>query len=344
MKTAIKLTLGTMLAASVAAPAQAELWDRLGVTGTATYTEASNNGLSMGDLRVAAPVGAVVPAGGYRAFFVEPEHTWDFGVGLHYRVGHGNASHDTRVYVDYDHFREDHERQAAGLRNIGLNPPAAGPATDVVADVRHRAHQLRAGILQTIHFGSMLDLTLNGFFDYTKIERKMEEIARLNLNTHARTTEDEMRGYGLGFGAAARGTPLRACPEFGLFGGINGTLLYADHEYNQSFYTSGAGVGPQFNYAFTPEDSKSIVVKLDAEAGVDYRRVINSDMARFLFQAALGVRFTNVVNAFKSGNTAFNPTVLNNNPVANHATWTGHPYDFGRMGPFLRLTLGGADS
>lgn len=339
MKTAIKLTLGTMLAASVAAPAQAELWDRIAVTGTATYTEASNNGLSMGDLYTVNPAGV---EGGRRAFFVEPEHVWDYGAAISYRVGNGNASHDTRLYIDYDHFREDHERQAAGLRNIGINSTVI--ATDAFADVRHRAHQLRVGVLQTVHFGSKLDVSLNGFFDYTKLERKMEEIMRLSNNVHTRSTEDELRGYGLGFGGSARGTPLNACPEFGIFGGINGTLLYSDQEYIQAMYTSTGGAAPALNYQFNPEDSKSIVVKLDAEAGIDYKRVVNSDMARFLVHAAVGVRLMNVVNAHKSGNTSFEPAVLNNAVAGNFAKWTGHPYDFGRVGPFLRLTIGGADA
>lgn len=330
MKTAMKLTLGTMLAATVAAPAQAsDILNRMAVTGTATYTEASNNGLSMGDLPTVAGAGD----GGRRAFFVEPEHQWDYGVGVSYHVGNGGASHDTRLYVDYDHFREDHERAANGLRNIGH---AAVGTNHMFADVRHRTHQLRAGVLQTIHFGSKLDVTLNGFFDYTKLERKIEERSSQGVSVHTRSTEDELRGYGLGFGAMARGTPLNTCPEFGIFGGMNATLLYADQEYNQQEFR---GAIPTLEYQYNPEDSKAIVAKLDAEAGLDYRRVVNSDMAKFLMHVAVGVRYMNVVNAFKSGNTAWNQPI-----AGNYAAWTGHPYDFGRMGPFLRLTIGGADA
>jgi hypothetical protein len=149
-----------------------------------------------------------------------------------------------------------------------------------------------------------------------------------------------MKGFGPGFGAAARGTPFSYCPEFGIFGGANTSLLYAQNEYAQ---TNSAGVAGVPSYFYNPEDSHSVVAKLDAEFGVDYRRVINSDMARVLFHAALGVRYVNAINAFKSGNTSWNPSALNG-AAQNFAQWTGASHDFGRVGPFLRVTIGGADA
>lgn len=339
MKTAIKVTLGTMLVASLAATAaQANPWNRMAVTGTVTYTEASNNGASMGDLLTVANANE----GGRRAFMVEPETQFDYGVGLSYRMGGSNPSPDTRLYLDYDHFRDSKDRQAVGLRNLGLAPTVAG-TTDNNADLRHRAHQFRAGVTQTLHFGPKLDVALNGFVDYTKLERKFNEVARHLVTTNTRSTENELRGFGPGFGAMARGTPLNTCPEFGVFGGMNATLLYADQEFNQELFTSVGAAVPALVYQYNPEDSRSIVAKLDAELGVDYRRVINSDMARVLFHAALGVRYMNAVNAFKNGNTAWNPAELNG-VVQNFAQHTGGSNDFGRMGPFLRFTLGGADA
>lgn len=336
MKTAIKVTLGTMLVASLAATAaQANPWNRMAVTGTVTYTEASNNGASFGDLPTTAGGGE----GGRRAFFIEPETQFDYGLGLSYRMGGSNPSPDTRLYLDYDHFRDSKDRQAAGLRNLGF---AAAGANDANGDLRHRAHQFRAGVTQTLHFGPKLDVALNGFVDYTKLERKMEEVIRQAANVRARSTENELRGFGPGFGAMARGTPLNTCPEFGVFGGMNATLLYSDEEFAQSAFESVGGAPVNVIYQFNPEDSRSIVAKLDAELGVDYRRVINSDMARVLFHAALGVRYMNAVNAFKNGNTAWNPNDATG--ANNFARWTGPAQDFGRMGPFLRFTLGGADA
>ncbi|MGE4348779.1 MAG: Lpg1974 family pore-forming outer membrane protein [Candidatus Berkiella sp.] len=318
MKTAIKVTLGTMLVAGFAATAQAGSWNRVAVTGTATYTEATSNAATMGD--------AMGPNDFRRAFVVEPDHELDFGIGLSYRLGGNNPASDTRLYLDYDHFSDDEVRSASGLRNIG-NIGGNGVGSQAILD--QKSEQFRAGITQTLHFGQRLDVTLNGFLEYLKLDRSFSEATGADV----RTTEDEMKGFGPGFGAAARGTPFSYCPEFGIFGGANTSLLYAQNEYTQA----QTGAVPYFH---NPEDSHSVVAKLDAEFGVDYRRVINSDMARVLFHAALGVRYVNAINAFKSGNTSWNPA----DGAAAAARWTGASHDFGRVGPFLRVTIGGADA
>ncbi|MCS5709462.1 hypothetical protein CC99x_011200 [Candidatus Berkiella cookevillensis] len=329
MKTAIKVTLGTMLVAGFAATtAQAGSWNRVAVTGTATYTEATSNAATMGD--------ALIVAGGNpefrRAFVVEPDNELDFGIGLSYRLGGNNPASDTRLYLDYDHFSDDEVRSASGIRNLG-NAGGNGVGSQAILD--QKSEQFRLGVTQTLHFGQRLDVTLNGFLEYLKLDRSFSEATA----HHARTTEDEMKGFGPGFGAAARGTPFSYCPEFGIFGGANTSLLYAQNEYAQTNSTGAAAT----SYFYNPEDSHSVVAKLDAEFGVDYRRVINSDMARVLFHAALGVRYVNAINAFKAGNTSWNPSALNGN-AQNFAQWTGASHDFGRVGPFLRVTIGGADA
>jgi hypothetical protein len=60
---------------------------------------------------------------------------------------------------------------------------------------------------------------------------------------------------------------------------------------------------------------------------------------------SLGMRYLNLFNALKNGNTAFNPNAgANNNVVANFAPNLGPAQDWGRYGPFLRFKLGGAYS
>ncbi len=63
-----------------------------------------------------------------------------------------------------------------------------------------------------------------------------------------------------------------------------------------------------------------------------------------MFQAALGLRYNNVVNAFKGGNTQLNTTNAATNVNTGFAITTGLPSDFGRFGPFLRFSIGGANS
>jgi hypothetical protein len=337
MKKALKITAGTLLAASLAAPAYASLLHRASVSGTLTYTEASNNGASMGDF-----VTDNTNLQNRRAFFVEPEHEVDFAVDGTFRL-HGT---DTRLFVSYDHFNDDQERDAANLRNLGINfVPPGGAVTSSHAVTENKAQEFRFGARHTLHFGQRFDLVLNGFLEYAKVERTLNERIAQNNNVHYRVTEDQMNGFGPGFGARGRVVLSRDYPNWGLFGGMNGSLLYADNEYSQ-IETRSTGATPAIQYAFTPEDSKSIVAKLDAEFGLDYTRTVNSDMARFLMSVALGARYMNVINAFKTGNTAFNPAVLGaGGAVAgSYANWTGSSLDWGRMGPFLQFRLGGAEA
>jgi hypothetical protein len=57
---------------------------------------------------------------------------------------------------------------------------------------------------------------------------------------------------------------------------------------------------------------------------------------------SLGMRYMNMFNAFKNGNVAYN-----NGPAVNAPglpVYLGGSNDFGRIGPFLQVRLGGADA
>jgi len=311
-----------------AAAAQADYGSRFAVNGTLTYTEASNNGLSVGDATL-LPVAPAV-AINRNAQFIDSDMELDYGLGFTYRMGDNS---DTRLFFDWDRFDWGRTTSVANTLNIGIGPLAN--ARNGSGWVDHDYDQFRFGVNHALHFGDKLDLTLNGFFDYTKIERDVHEFAynaTANQN-HYRHTHDEMSGWGPGFGAMARVTPFDVCPQVGLFGGMNTTLLYVDNEFYQTQNQADVNV---FNNR--PEDSNSIVAKFDAEFGVDYRKLFQTSWAPIMFQAALGLRYNNVVNAFKGGNTQLNVV------AANNAVTTGLPTDFGRYGPFLRFSIGGANS
>jgi hypothetical protein len=340
MKTAIKLTFGTMLVAAMAAPAQASFGSRIAVNGTLTYTEASNNGLSIGD-------SGLFPAGGYPpvrvAEFIDPDMELDYGLGFTYRMGNNS---DTRLFFDWDGYGTGRSASVPNAHNLGNAIAAAANLYSGSGHVETDYDQFRLGVTHALHFGDKLDLTLNGFFDYTKIERDLNEFSTVTTaanvsTTHFRHTHDEMSGWGPGFGAMARVTPFDVCPQVGLFGGMNGTLLYVDNEFYQQQNTSNNNA---VGYVFDPEDSNSIVAKFDAEFGVDYRKLFQTSWAPIMFQAALGVRYNNVVNAFKGGNTQLNGGNVIADQNLGVAITTGLPTDFGRFGPFLRISLGGENS
>tara|TARA_R110002110_G_scaffold271566_1_gene486928 strand:- start:27932 stop:28945 length:1014 start_codon:yes stop_codon:yes gene_type:complete len=337
MKTAIKLTFGTMLVAAMAAPAQADFASRIAVNGTLTYTEASNNGLSVGDT---SPV-FVAGTNTRTAEFIDPDMELDYGLGFTYRMGDNS---DTRLFFDWDRYGTTRGSAVPLSHNLG-NGVAAGNLYSGSGEVQTDYDQFRFGVTHALHFGDKLDLTLNGFFDYTNIERDLHEFSvnATTALTHYRHTHDEMSGWGPGFGAMARVTPFDVCPQVGLFGGMNGTLLYVDNEFKQYQNTSNNNVN---GYVLAPEDSNSMVAKFDAEFGVDYRKLFQTSWAPIMFQAALGLRYDNAVNAFKGGNTQLNATnVLAAGAInTGYAVTTGLPSDFGRFGPFLRFSIGGANS
>lgn len=326
MKTAIKVTLGTMLAASVAAPAQANHFNGVALYGTATYTEATNNAATMG---MTNP--ALSPS---RYIAVEPDHELDWGLGISWRLGES----DTRMFFDYDHFKSSETKSASGLFNLGVGAPGGSQAI-----LGQHAEQYRLGIAHTLHFGSRVDLTLNGFLEYAKFDRDFSQ-AIGDAPVVAVNSHEKVKGFGPGFGANLRAAPFAVCPEFGLFAGLNTSLLYTDNEYRQAYSEDPYGliVPAPGSLTLETDETHSVVVKFDAEFGIDYRRIINSDMARFLFKAELGMRYMNAINAFKSGNTSYDLSGLNPLIMTNPAIWTGPSHDFGRVGPFLRVTLGGA--
>jgi hypothetical protein len=68
-------------------------------------------------------------------------------------------------------------------------------------------------------------------------------------------------------------------------------------------------------------------------------------MKRTKWDMDLGMRYMNMFNVLKNGATAFNPNAGANNDVANDfAPRLGAAFDWGRYGPFLRFSVGGADS
>lgn len=325
-----------MLVAAVAAPAQADFASRVAINGTLTYTETSNDGLSVGDSATVLPGGAFPAI--RRAEFIDPDMELDYGLGLTYRLGNNS---DSRLFFDWDRYGWGRDSAVPNVYNFGIPPVVANVSTGM-GHASFDYDQFRLGVMHTLHFGDKLDLTLNGFLDYTKIDRDIHEFASdvTGGNHHYRHTHDEMEGWGPGFGAEARVTPFDWCPQLGLFGGMNGTLLWVDNEYTQRVRVNGGAT----NYDLTPEDSDSLVAKFDAQFGVDYQRVFHTSWMPVMFKAALGLRYTNVVNAFKGGNTQFNAGNAFAAQFFNRAITPGTSHDFGRWGPFLRFSLGGANS
>jgi len=327
MKKALQVTFGAVIALGIvgAVSAHDATVARTALLLTGTYSKMTADGLSYGDVQLAPGTGD-----GYRRHtFVDPDWEMDFGVGLTHRFCNSN----TRLFVYWDHFRADDNAATFGLRNLNL-VPAANNVPSGSMDVEASSDEVRLGLSRALHFGHHFTLDLGGFFEWDKIERNSEERnVQLGQADRFRSTENEMQGFGPGVAVMARAFPCSDYRHFSVFMGANTALLYANNEYAQYFYQGDALV-----YQYQPDDSKSVVGKLDISFGIDYCSRVQTDHTGMAVGISLGMRYLNVFNAFKNGNVAFNPA------DASPPDYMGGTNDFGRIGPFLQVRIGGADA
>lgn len=338
MKKALQITFGAVMALSIVGAVEAHdaTIGRTALLLTGTYSKTSNDGLSYGDIFL-APAGAAIAGDGFRrTTMIDPDWEFDFGLGLTHRF----ACSNTRLFVYYDHYRNDDNAATPGVRNLGLVP---GAITNGSMDVETSSDELRVGLSRGLNFGHHFSLDLGGFFEWDKIERNSEERnAQTGSPNRFRSTENEIQGFGPGVAVMARAFPSNDYRSFSLFMGAMTTLLYVNNEFSQSFYN-----GEQLVSQYQPDDSKSVVGKLDISFGIDYCSRIQTDHTGMSVGLSLGMRYLNIFNAFKNGNSMYNtPIQAGAIPVQLVGTpaYTGGSNDFGRIGPFLQVRIGGADA
>ncbi|MGE3320070.1 MAG: Lpg1974 family pore-forming outer membrane protein [Candidatus Berkiella sp.] len=331
MKKALQVTFGAVMAIGIvgAVSANDATIGRTALLLTGTYTKTAGDGLSYGDVLL-APSG-IGGDGFQRHVFVDPDWEFDFGVGLTHRFCGSN----TRFFAYWDHFRADDDAATSGVRNLGFAPP---PITNGKMEVEQKSDELRIGLSRGMHFGHYFTLDLGGFFEWDKVERNTNEyISQAGSPDRFRSTENEMQGFGPGVAVMARAFPSSDYRSFSVFMGAMTSLLYANNEFDQSNFR-----GEDLFYHYQPDDSKSVVGKLDISFGIDYCNRVHTDSTGMTVGISLGMRYMNIFNAFKNGNTAYNTAgdVANN----NFAPYTGGSNDFGRIGPFLQVRVGGANA
>lgn len=336
MKKALQVTFGAVIALGIASQVQAydATVGRTALLLTGTYSKITNDGLSYGDILLAPP--AIAGADGFRRHvFVDPDWDFDFGVGLTHRL----ACSNTRVFAYWDHFRANDNAGTPGVRNLGLVP---GAITGGTMDVETHSDELRLGLSRGLHFGHHFSVDVGGFFEWDKIERDTEEfVTQGGAASRFRSTENEIKGFGPGVTVMTRAYPSRDYRHFSIFMGAMTTLLYVNNEFDQSLF-----VGDVLFSAYDPDNTKSMVGKLDISFGVDYCNRIHTDHTGMSVGMSLGMRYMNMFNAFKNGNTMYNNAVQagGGNPFTGFAANTGGSNDFGRIGPFLQVRIGGADA
>lgn len=335
--------LVSLLAAQAATPLRAAADQFLEYTEVfvrGTYTKPSNNGLSIGDVQIIIPAAALDRFN--QAVFLKPKFKWDYTVGLNYRF----PDTRTRFFVDYDHFREDASRTDNSILDIGVVPP---PGLNLIpvfeyASLLYATQEIRAGFKRLIPFHHRFLVDLGAFLEYDKLNRTMREYINgehpaegAPVETSFRETDNIVKAFGPGVGVLIAGIPFKSCKYFGLFGGVATSLLYAKNRFDESNVVTLLNGTQILEYDYNPENSYSILGKFDVNFGIDYRRSIPVSGSKVNTGLTLGMRYVNYINAFKNGNTYFNPFPSTDDFAAN----TGHAEDFGRFGPYLQLSVGG---
>ncbi len=340
MKKALKVTFGTLLAVSMAAPIAAsahDVWyNNIAVWGDVTYMKPTNNGLSVGDY--ALPPAPAAFDGARNHFFLEPENELDWGFGVSARVW---GAH-TRLFMSYDHFQADHDRQGdINIRNLGV----VAPSTYNTSEYDLNAHEFRVGAVHDLHFGDHFCLDVLAFIEYDRVRQNFTEVINRNNNQdiRARETENLVKGLGPGIGFMSRW--YASNPHWHVFAGVNTVLVKTENEYFQTFTVladngSPANVGNGYDYQ--PFDTDSIVGKLDIKFGINYHCAFRREMQGAKWDVALGMRYMNMFNVFKNGNTAYQVFGDQNaRPIPDMPPYLGAAQDWGKWGPFLRFQIGG---
>ncbi len=354
MKKALKVTFGTMLAVSMAAPiaASAHYHDALGhVAGwiEATYMQPSNNGLSVGDYAT-IPTDTIFD-GARNHYFIEPDTAFDYAFGLTYRFPHSH----TRAFLSYDHTDfDDHHEGDINVRNLGISPeinPGVLSQTQGIVNYDLSAHEFRVGAIHDLHFGDRFCLDLLAFFEYSRVKQEFGEFISRDAggNVRARQTENLVKGFGPGVGFMTRWYAHN--PHWHVFAGANTTLLKTDNNFSQEFVVinNNNGNAAGHGYDYEPYGTDSIVGKVDIEFGVNYHCAFRREMHGAKWDVSLGMRYMNMFNVFKNGNTMYQPlptttAQIQQGGYENFAPYLGAAQDWGKYGPFLRFTLGGAHS
>lgn len=356
MKKVLALTLSAGLTAAVASTSvsAATYLDNVGLYGTATYTRPSNNGLSIGQTANVFPLlTAFYPFN--RSLFLAPEFGWDYAIGASYRIG----CSDTRVFAEYDHFHTNDNRDVSGLDSILTTPIITGTAitqtTLTSANMMETAHEWRLGFRQFVSVSSRFFVDFTGFFEYNRVNLSVHEFDTLpnNITPLHAYLESNFKFYGWGPGAGFKliGVPFGSCPTFKLFAGINTTLFYAKNStdfYSRREQFTGTPPVNITELSVYPENSHSILAKVDIKFGLDYQRMVCFLTGKHPAGISAGVRYMNIFNAFKNGNTS----TLHTNQARNNAPTgpfeitqvSGVANDWGRVGPYIQFRLGGCNA
>jgi hypothetical protein len=340
-----KVTFGAIVAMGVVSAAQAHVREFIpyfSVAGALTYSRSTSNGLSEGDLLITS-----IPFDGERrTVFLEPDYEPDFDVGISFHFPQSNS----RVFFNYDHFKDHKEDNVLNIRNLGLQPTINSYSlTNGHARVEHHYDEYQLGFSHNLDFHPRFYLDLLAYFEYDHLSRNFfETIEGINGQSPrvddfgTRYTQNGVKGWGPGVGVIGHLIPHPRYSNIGIFIGAKTALLRMHNNFDQE-YTFGSTLTPSSDgfYTYDPESTHSVVGKLDINFGLDYSCGIRSGMGKLFFDTSLGMRYMNMINVFKNGNAAYNPILVN--PVGFAAN-TGYPNDWGRIGPFLQFSIGGAQA
>lgn len=359
MKKLLVLSLGAGLAsATLPAVIQASYLDNVGVYAAGTYTKPSNNGLSIGHYQTHFPA---QPLNRFdRAVFLSPEFNWDYALGLSFRF----PCSETRFFAEYDYFNATDTRTIGGLSKFPVSPAALGQgvrlSTQSTANVMETSREWRLGLRHWVEFGPRFSVDFSAFFEYDRINISLHQW--IDLPVVNRGTEGfidgntisyyeqntKFEGWGPGVGFKLIGTPIACCPAFNLFASFASTLFYANNLADVfqvlEVFPTGFGFAQNLLAYSLPENTHSILAKLDIHFGVDYARNLCLFGDQYSSGITLGVRYMNIFNAFKNANVGGFSIISKGAATANQFVPVSVPNDWGRVGPYLQFRVGGCNA
>ena len=235
------------------------------------------------------------------------------------------GSNTSSLLLDYDHYSTSDSKSltstTAFTNQYGIAP------TSIEGKLSLKDQTFRLGARRVLPFGDNFDVQLGAYAEHSKVERNQRITHVVAATARTVNIDQEASGWGPSFDLVGRWYPMGRHSCFSLLAGAEFAALWADSKYSARNVDQTGAIAVDAINNNNRSDINTVTTRLGATVAVAYSRPINDS---FKLGLRAGARWINYHNAFKGDSAILNTSMGRS--------------DYGRMGPFIELRLGGVDS